>query len=116
VLVKNDKLKRAILTALADEEMMHILNSAMHIPKSVFDIIRETSIPHTTTYRKVKWLVENDLLIVDKIVISPDGKKTSLFRSVLNSITVRYENNSIVVEAKQSFDVMEKTVKHFLSL
>jgi hypothetical protein len=77
--VKNDKLKHAILTALADEEMMHILSSVVHITKSVFDIIRETSIPHTTTYRKVKWLVENDLLIVDKIVISPEGKKPACF-------------------------------------
>ena len=39
----------------------------------------------TTVYRKIKWLLEKELLVVDKINLSPEGKKFTTFRSVLRS-------------------------------
>ncbi|MGA8564678.1 MAG: hypothetical protein WB587_07970, partial [Nitrososphaeraceae archaeon] len=66
---------------------------------SVSDIIRETNIPHTTTYRKIKWLVDEKLLVVDKVLINDEGKKYSLFHSVFRSIIVKYENNKILIDA-----------------
>ena len=40
--------------------------------------------PHTTAYRKIKWLVDEKLLVVDKVLINDEGKKYSLFHSVLD--------------------------------
>ena len=56
--IKNERSKRAILAALADAELQKILDATMYNSKSVNQIIRETNIPHTTAYRKIKWLVE----------------------------------------------------------
>ncbi|MDW0178082.1 MAG: hypothetical protein QOK80_05725 [Nitrososphaeraceae archaeon] len=74
MIVKNNQLKQDILTALADKEMLKILNLSMYNSKSVNDIIRESEIIYTTIYRKIKWLLDKELLVVDKINLSPEEK------------------------------------------
>jgi len=116
VIVQSQSAKKAILTALADEEMMKILDSVMYHSKSIVDISREQSIPHTTCYRKTKWLLNERLVIVDKIIITLDGKKFSLYHSVLKYINVKYETNNVIIEAEQNFDIVKKTMARFYSL
>jgi DNA-binding transcriptional ArsR family regulator len=116
MLIKNERMKRAILAALADTELQKILDASMYQSKSVNDIILETNVSHTTAYRKIKWLVEEKLLIVDKIEITEDGKKSSLFRTILKSFNVRYEYNNVVIEAEQNFDTLRKITEKFFSL
>jgi len=76
----------------------------------------ETKMPHTTAYRKIKWLVEQDLLVIDRICISGEGKKYSLFHSVFRSIVVKYENIKIIVEAERNIDPVDKLTERFFSL
>lgn len=71
MIVKNNQLKQDILTALADKEMLKILDLSMYNSKSIDDIIRESDIGYTTIYRKIKWLLDKELLVVDKINLSP---------------------------------------------
>ena len=54
MIVDNQKLKNAILTGLADPEIINIINSTINQSKSVNTIIKKTSIPHTSIYRKIK--------------------------------------------------------------
>ena len=114
--LEGHKIKKAILTALTDPEMVSIINSTMDQSKSVYDIIMETKMPHTTAYRKIKWLVEQDLLVVDRICITDEGKKYSLFHSVFRSIVVKYENIKIIIEAEQNIDPVNKLTERFFSL
>ena len=116
MIVQSQSAKKAILTALADEEMMKILDSVMYHSKSIVDISREKDIPNTTCYRKTKWLLNEGLLIVDKIIITPEGKKFSLYHAVLKSINVKYESNNTIIEAEQNFDIVKKTMVRFYSL
>lgn len=116
MIVKGERLKRAILAALADMELQKILDAAMHQSKSANQIIRESNVSHSTGYRKIGWLLDKKLLIVDKIEITEDGKKTSLFRTVLKSFNVKYEYNSVVIEAEQNFDTLKKITQDFFTL
>lgn len=116
MIVSRDRLKHAILTALADIELQKILDAAMYQSKSANQIIRETNISHTTAYRKIKWLVDEKLLVVDKIEITDEGKKSSLFHTVLKSFNVKYEYNNVVVEAEQNFDTLKRTTERLFSL
>jgi DNA-binding transcriptional ArsR family regulator len=116
MLIKNERLKRAILAALADTELQKILDASMYQSKSVNEIILETNVSHTTAYRKIKWLVEEKLLIVDKIEITEDGKKSSLFRTILKSFNVSYDYNNVVIEAEQNVDTLRKITEKFFSL
>lgn len=114
--IKSEKIKRAVLTALADSEMVKILDAAMYQSKSVLQIVRKTGVSHTTAYRKIKQLVEEKLLIIDKTEITQDGKKFSLFRTLLKSFNVKYEYNNVVIEAEQNLDTIIKITENFFSL
>jgi DNA-binding transcriptional ArsR family regulator len=97
LVLKSEKIKRAVLTALADSEMVKILDAAMYQSKSVIQILRETGVSHSTAYRKIKWLVEEKMLIVDKIDITEEGKKSSFFRTILKSFNVKYEIRHLLI-------------------
>jgi predicted transcriptional regulator len=62
--------------------------SAMNQSKSVNEILKEINISYTTGFRKIKWLLNGGLIMLDKIIITPDGKKFSLYHSTLKSISV----------------------------
>jgi len=116
MIIKSDRLKCAILAALADTELQRILDASMDQSKSVTEIILESNVSHTTAYRKIRWLVEEKLLIVDRTEITEDGKKSSLFRTVLRSLNVNYEYNNVVIEADQNVDTLTKITEKFFSL
>jgi hypothetical protein len=60
------------------------MDCAMLCSKSIKDIIMENNdISHISAYRKIKWLLNEGLIVVDKIVITSDGKKFSLYHSTL---------------------------------
>jgi hypothetical protein len=115
MIIKGERLKLAILSALDDIELQKILDAAMYQSKSANQIILETNISHTTAYKKIRWLVEEKLLIIDKIEITEDGKKSSLFRTILKSFSVKYEYNNVVIEAEQNVDT-QKVTEWFFSL
>lgn len=100
MIIKSERLKCAILSALADTDSQNILNAVMYKSKSANEIAREANVSHTTAYRKIKWLVDEKLLIVDKITVTEDGKKSSFFRTVLKSFNVKYEYNNVIIEAE----------------
>jgi len=116
MIVKGERLKRAILLALADTELQKIMDATVYQSKSVTQIIQESNVSHSTAYRKIRWLVEEKLLIVDKIEITEDGKKSSLFRTTLKSFNIKYEDNNLLVEAEQNFDTMRKITENFFTL
>ena len=116
MIIKGKRLKRALLVALADTDLQKILDAAVYQSKSVNQIIKETNISHTTAYRKIKWLLEENLLIGDKIQITEEGKKSSFFRAVLKSFNVKYEYNSVVIKAEQNIDTLRKVTQKFFSL
>ena len=115
-MILDSQKKKAILTALADPEAVSIINSTMNQSKSVSDIIRETNVPHTTAYRKIKWLVDEKLLVIDKVFINDEGKKYSLFHSIFRSIIVKYENNKILIDAEQNIEPLNRLTERFFSL
>ena len=78
-MILDSQKKKAILTALADPEAVSIINSTMNYSKSVSDIIRETNMPHTTAYRKIKWLVDEKLLLLTKFWLMTKVRNTVYF-------------------------------------
>lgn len=116
MIIHNQKLRDAVLTTLGDKEMVQIMNFCMYNAASVSEVIKETGIPHTSAYRKIKWMLENGILIIDHFFISPEGKKTSLFKSILRSISVNYEANEIKITAEYNIDPLSKAINRFFSL
>ena len=114
--ITNEKLKKAILTALADKEMLNIINISKENSASGNEIIKKLNISHSTAYRKIKWMLDNELLVVEKMNFTPDGKKFSLFRSTISAANIRYEEKSIMVEAQRNVNILDSATKRFFSL
>ena len=68
MIIKSQRIKKALLIALADEDMIKVMDSIMDRSKSFNDIVAENSnISRTTAFRKIKWLLNEGLIIVDKM-------------------------------------------------
>ena len=116
VVIERDRFKQAILAAIADKEMVKILDFTTFCSKSVNDIIRETGVSHSTAYRKIRWMLEEGLLFTEKMDITSDGKKFSLVRSTLKSINTKYEQGKITVQIEYNVNVLERTTERLFSL
>lgn len=116
MIISSQKIKTNILLALADPEIKSILDYTSYESRTINQIIRECNMAHTSAYRKVRWLLENNLLVTDTFVIAQDGKKSSLVRSIFKSITIKYTPIEMTVEVEQNVDVLEKTARQIFSL
>ena len=113
--IKDKNLKNAILSALADEEMIKILNSTKDEAKSSIMIMKLHDISHSTAYRKIKWLLDNGLLVVERIEITDDGKRFSLLKSTLESVQVTYEDE-VKILIKENVNKVKLTAKQVFSI
>ena len=114
--VAEEERKKAVLRALLDDQSRVILTSTMLVPKSVVDITREQRIPVTSAYRKVKELKEFGLLRVERIVLTDDGKKYELVRSVIRAANVQFDKGILDVDVTTNVEADEKVVKRFFTL
>ena len=105
-----------ILTVLADEELRDIFNIIKEKPVSAQEILRYTKIPHTSFYRKINWMLDNKLVIIDSIQETKDGKKYSMFRAVFNDITITLHEDIITIEAAPTVDLAEQTANEFFEI
>lgn len=114
--IDNDDRKKAVIRALLDDHSRVILTSTMLVSKSIIDITREGNIPITSAYRKVKELKEFGLLKVDRIILTPEGKKFELVRSTIRSASVQFDKGTLDVDVTASVEADEKLVKRFFAL
>ena len=107
---------QALVQGLADEYSRKIILSAIPKAKSVEDMSRENDIPLSTCYRRVHELLDSQILLVEKIIVTPDGKKYELLRSAYRSVNVSFEGGVIKVEAQINEDVAEKLRRLWMSM
>lgn len=115
MIVERDRFRQAITAAVADREIIKMMDCATFRPKSASEVIRETGISHSTAYRKIKWMIRESLLFTERIDVTPDGKKFSLFRSALRCINVRYDQGKLTVEIEYN-NALERANKKLLTV
>jgi len=105
-----------ILTVLADEELRGIFNLIKEKPVSAQEILKNTKIPHTSFYRKINWMLDNKLVIIDSIQETKDNKKYSMFRAIFDDITIKLHRDVITIEAIPTVDLAELTANEFFEI
>ena len=113
--IDEDDRKKAVMRALLDDHSRLILTATMLAPKSVIDI-SEQNIPITSAYRKVKELKEFGLLKVERIVLTPDGKKFELVKSTIRTASVQFHKGTLNVDVTAGLEADEKFVRRFFAL
>jgi len=114
--ITDAELKKALINAIADDQSLRILTYTNSRPRSVIDLVKYCAIPHTTAYRLVNDLKDQGLLVVEKLMLSSDGKKYALYRSTFKSVTVNLCGDKIEVDAAPNLDIKDKAFKLFFSL
>ena len=98
MIITNEKQKEPILNALLDDYSRKILDSTIDKAKSITEIIREQDIPMTSTYRRVKLLMDNKLIKVERSMVTEDGKRYYLYLSSIKNASIKYNEGELIVE------------------
>ena len=104
------------MQGLADEYSRKILLSAIPAAKSVEDMSRENDIPLSTCYRRVHELLDAQILVVEKIIVTPEGKKYELLRSAYRAVNVSFDGGVMNVEAHFIEYVAEKLRRMLITM
>ena len=107
---------QAFIQGLADEYSRKILLSAIPGAKSVEDLSRENGIPLSSCYRRVHELLDAQLLLIERIVLTPEGKKYELLRSAYRAVTVSLVGGVMRVDVEINEDVAEKLRRMWLTM
>lgn len=103
------------MSALGDESSKRILISAIAIGKTVEEISAEQNLPLSTCYRRVRRLLARELMILERSVVTPAGKRYALYRTTFTRATIRFDNGAITVEVTPNLDVLDKLHRRWLS-
>jgi DNA-binding Lrp family transcriptional regulator len=110
------KESNAILRALGDESSRRILVSAIASGKTVEEISATQNLPLSTCYRRVNKLVAAGLMVLEKSVVTPAGKRYGVYRTTFSGVSIRLdENGAIVVDLAPNLDTLEKLHGRWLS-
>jgi DNA-binding Lrp family transcriptional regulator len=114
--VVNQKTIEGLIQMLSDEYSRKVVASATPRARSVEDLSSENVIPLSTCYRRVHELLDKGILVVEKIVVTPDGKKYELLRSAFSEIKVDFQGGQIAVDVTVNEDVSDKLYNMWISM
>ena len=116
-MIVNDEVeKQRILAALADHYSRNILTATIERPMSALELSRQYNIPVTTVYRRIEELVQAGLLAAVQSGRSKDGKWYDLYRSLLRSINVSFENGNVTIDVRANENLADKFTRMWTSI
>jgi predicted transcriptional regulator len=84
--------------------------------KAVSAISEECSIPLSSVYRYIHELIDAGLLGIEKSVITNEGKRYEMYRSLVKSIHLNLNGNSMDIEITPREEVASKFYRLWSSL
>jgi len=106
---------RAILNAFGDDFSRRILTSATATGRTVEEISAEQNLPLSTCYRRVASLLGAGLMILERLVVTPTGKRYAVYRTSFSDATIRFDGREIAVEVTPNMDIIDKLRRRWLS-
>jgi len=100
IILDDQRLAKIFLESFADDDKRNILVASMDEPLTISDILLTCKIPQTSGYRKINYLIENGLLMVNGFTLSLDGKKIQKYQTIFNNIKMDIERKNIVVKVQ----------------
>jgi len=105
----------SILSALGDESSRRILTSAIACGKTVEEISAEQNLPLSTCYRRVRHFVDDGLMILERLVVTPAGKRFAIYRTSFSDVTIRFYPGETAVETTPNMEVLDKLRTRWLA-
>jgi hypothetical protein len=108
-------LSGAILSALGDESSRKLLTSAIASGKTVEEISEEQNLPLSTCYRRMRSLLAGGLMILERTVVTPAGKRYAVYRTTFSRASISFHDGDIAVELTPNMDIIDKLRRKWLS-
>lgn len=108
-------LSSAILGALGDESSRKILTSAIASGKTVEEISAEQNLPLSTCYRRIRSLLAGGLMILERTVVTPAGKRYAVYRTSFSRASISFHDGDIAVELTPNMEIIDKLRRKWLS-
>ena len=105
----------SILTALADRFSEKIMIRAVDEARTIEEISSSEGIPLSTCYRRIQTLVDEGLVVIERIVVTGSGKRYATYRSCYRSFRISADSHGVVVQAEMNKDAVEKMWNRRLS-
>lgn len=104
----SEALAKHLVTALSDEFSLRIMISTVDVGKTVQDISVEQAVPLSTCYRRARELVDEGILVVERIVVTGEGKRYAVYRSSFKTVEVASDFRGLSASAELNEAVAEK--------
>ncbi|MDA4115654.1 MAG: winged helix-turn-helix domain-containing protein [Thaumarchaeota archaeon] len=108
-------LSGALLSALGDESSRKILTSAITSGKTVEEISAEQNLPLSTCYRRMRGLLGDGLMILERTVVTPAGKRYAVYRTSFSRASISFDGGEVAVELTPNMDIIDKLRRKWLS-
>jgi len=106
----------AMMEALSDEFSRRILGCAIKKGRTIGEIYVEQGIPPSTCYKRIKRLVESGVMVVERMIVPPTGKKYAVYRSTFSRLYVGWENGQLAARVTVNPEVAEKLENAWLAM
>jgi len=98
--MKDPELSKIFLESFADQDKKAILGSVMDDSLIIAKILETCKIPQTSGYRKINFLINSGLLVVNGFELAPDGKKVKKYETIFDNVKVDIIKNDIAVKVQ----------------
>jgi predicted transcriptional regulator len=93
----------SMLPELLDDQGCKIIISITDISKTVSQICHDNNLPQSSTYKKIKKLLNAGLITIEKISIDNKGKRVILYRSRIKSLEVNLQMGSVFMKLNTNY-------------
>jgi predicted transcriptional regulator len=107
-LLLGPRLTEVMAEAISDEFSRLMLSTSVLQGKTVDEICEEGGIPQSTCYRRMRHLVDEGAMVIERIVVASTGRKYAIYRSTFSRFDVRLENGVMSVYAMLNPAVADK--------
>lgn len=97
-----------LVGAVTDRFSRVIIASTAAEGKTVYELSAENHMAVSTCYRKVRRLVDQGFVVVERVVVTGTGRKFAVYRSVIRAATISLEGGGVRVEATVNPEAADK--------
>jgi len=90
--ISDELISRSILKAFSDDEMSRILNASIGEPWTIAEILEKLSIPRTSGYRKINFLIEQGLLVKTGYDLTENRRRVEQYKSLFDNVNIDFGN------------------------
>jgi predicted transcriptional regulator len=95
---KDQRINLPKLAEIPDKTEWKIIMSITNISKTVSQICRENNLPQSSTYKKIKRLLNADLITIERVNIDGKGKRVVFYRSKVKSLEINLQAGDVFMK------------------